>query len=141
MNSRHRVIAAGPWGKLFWFLLGVLLLIGVLTYLEPWTAQYEVKMAAKIACNTAAKGRVPMAGSQWEKDFVNAARRAGVKLTPRQYLFEVKRDPQNQLWRCRAQVAWKSVTSPAIIGDVLQEVPPLTLTHRLDFEHEVRDHY
>jgi hypothetical protein len=114
--------------------------VGIGTYLGPWTAEYDVKTAAKLACNTLiknAKYNLPDDG-KWRSDFERKARTAGVKLTKEQYAFSVERLGNIGFDRCNFKAAWRSTTPWLFVSDFFDGVPPLTLVHRLDTKHDVR---
>jgi hypothetical protein len=132
--------AEGPL-KTVVFLLVVFAAVVVLgTYSEPFAAEYEVKTAAKIACNTMVRdpNRQDPSRNIWEKPFLLKARTAGVTLTPEQYAFDLTMNRNENV--CKAAIAWRSSTEFILVG-FLFEMPPMKIVHRLDINHTVKAKY
>jgi hypothetical protein len=136
------VRANGPLKKLLAVLgLAVLSVVGM-TFWIPFSAGYEVKIAAKTVCNKIVfdlRNNSP-ANRVWEKEFVQKARLAGVRLTPEQYDFTGILGMRNGEHRCKAHIRWRSVTPWFFISDY-SDIPPLVQIHDLDFEHNVKANY
>jgi len=135
--------AEGPLKKLIFILVVFVVVVLVGTWLEPFAAEYEVKTAAKIACNdymAMMRSNTPNANRQWETRFVQSARRAGVALKNDQYDFQAGNIADRQEITCRFIVAWRSVTPIILVGDVLG-LPPMSLVHRLDYVHKVKRNF
>jgi len=132
------VAAEGPLKKLIVALVIFATVVVIGTYSEPFSAEYEVKTAAKIACNTMvqdAKWTAQPGRNTWETTFVNKARGAGVTLTPEQYAFEIELGRNENV--CKAAVAWRSSTELILVGFLL-DLPPMKIVHRLDINHTVK---
>ncbi|HEY1099603.1 MAG TPA: hypothetical protein VGF99_11780 [Myxococcota bacterium] len=134
------VIAEGPLKKLLFIIVAFALVILVGTWLEPFTAEYEVKTAGKIACNSILQNiryNEPHR-REWEATFVQKARVAGVMLTNEQYNFEPGTAYDDMT--CHFVVAWRSTTPLIFIGDLF-DLPPMKLLHRLDYVHKVKKNW
>jgi len=133
--------AEGPLKKLVFFLVALVVVIAVGTYLIPFSAEYEVKTAAKVACN---EYRMSARGGNaddrsWETKFVARARVAGVQLREDQYNFTLSNDFDDAT--CRIQIKWIDKTTAILIGDIVTELPPLTILHSIDYVHRVKKKY
>lgn len=134
------VAAEGPLKKLIFVLVAFAAVVVLGTYSEPFSAEYEIKTAAKVACNTMvqdAKWKEEVRNT-WEKPFVMKARTAGVTLTPEQYAFEITTGRNENV--CKAAIAWRSST-PFILVGFLFDLPPMKIVHRLDINHTVKSKY
>ena len=133
--------AEGPLKKLIFVVVAFVVVIAVGTYLIPFAAEYEVKTAAKVACND--YRLVSRAGNvndrSWEKKFLDRARVAGVQLRDDQYNFTLSTDLGDAT--CRIQIKWIDKTTAILIGDIVTEIPPLTLLHSIDYLHRVKKNY
>jgi hypothetical protein len=131
------VAAEGPLKKLIVALVIFVAVVVLGTYSEPFAAEYEIKTAVKIACNTMVQdAKWGQAGrNTWEAPFVNKARSAGVTLTPEQYAFEVELGRNENV--CKAAIAWRSSTEYILVG-FLFDMPPMKIVHRLDINHTVK---
>lgn len=123
--------------KLVAALIFLVLIILVGTWLTPWTAEYEVKTAAKTACNEVIKTKKGYGDPKWTERFVRQSSTAGVKLKEGQFAFSAEILPNINKGRCHFKVAWKSVTPWLGVSDFFDDVPPLTMIHRLDAVHEI----
>ncbi len=137
------VKAEGPLKKLLVALgvFAVLVLVG--TWLEPFSAEYEVKTAAKIACNdfmAIKRSNTPNAPGTWEAKFLQQSRKAGVLLNSDQYDFQAGDISNRQEIKCHFIIAWRSVTPLLLIGELFA-LPPMTLVHRLDYVHAVKRNF
>jgi hypothetical protein len=134
------VAAEGPLKTLIILLAVFALFIVLGTYSEPFSSEYEVKTAAKIACNTMVRdpNRQDPSRNIWEKPFVQKARAAGVTLTPEQYAFDLSMNRNENI--CKAAIAWRSSTPYILVGFVL-DLPPMNIVHRLDINHTVKARY
>lgn len=134
------VAAEGPLKTLIILLVLGVVALGFYTLSIPYSVEYEVKTAAKVACNTIIqnhKHNQPHTNN-WEQTFVKRAQVAGVTLKPAQYAFEVKKDGEN--WECAIQVAWRSVTMVPFLSDYFT-IEPLKIVHRIDYTHRVKRAY
>ena len=113
----------------------------VMTWLTPWTASYEVKTAAKTACNEVIKQKKGYGDDKWAEVFMRKATAAGVKLKPGQFAFSAELLPNLGINRCHYKIAWKSVTPWVILSDLFDDLPPLTLIYRIDDVHEVNQSF
>ena len=124
-------------------LVVTVVVVGVGTFLTPWSAEYEVKTFARIACNDLIKLRKYKLDDKgaWEQQFVRKCIGAGVKLKPNQYAFEVKDVSNEGLWRCRVKVAWRSSTPWLALSAVFPEAPPLEYVNRVDKTYDVMNSF
>ena len=137
-----RVHAEGPLKTLVLALGVFVVVIALGTYATPFAAEYEVKMAAKTACNELRFATRSNSGDKsWEKNFVSRARQAGVQLREDQYDFEIGVDLDSHDPTCRVIVKWRDSTEAFLIGGIVTELPKLTILHSLDFVHKVRAKY
>jgi hypothetical protein len=135
-----RVAAEGPLKTLIIILVAAAVALGLYTLWGPYAVEYEVKTAAKIACNAIIQNQKhnQPGSTTWEQTFVTRARVAGVVLKPGQYAFEVKKDGEN--WECAMQVAWRSTTMVPFLSDYFT-IKPLQIVHRIDYTHKVKRSY
>ena len=127
--------------KLIMVLIAFVFVIAAGTWLGPWTAEYEVKTAAKMSCNDRIKEKQGFGDLKSDETFIKKANVAGVRLKPGQFAFSVEEKRNLGLWSCHYKVAWKSSSAVFLIGDFLPDVPPLNLVHRLDAFHEIKSSY
>jgi hypothetical protein len=134
------VAAEGPLKTLIIVLVLGAVALGLYTLSGPYSAEYEVKTAAKVVCNTIIQNHKYNKPdlNNWEQTFVTRARVAGVTLKPGQYAFEVKKDGEN--WECAIQVAWRSTTMVPFLSDYFT-IEPLNIVHRIDYTHKVKRSY
>ena len=135
-----RVAAEGPLKTLVILLVAAAVALGLYTLWEPYSVEYEVKTAAKIACNTIIQNQKHnQAGSTiWEQTFLTRARSVGVILKPGQYAFDVKKDGEH--WACDMQVAWRSTTTVPLLSDFFT-IEPIQIVHRIDYLHKIKRAY
>lgn len=133
-------VANGPLKTIL--ILAVVLVVVVLggTYFPgPFSAEYEVKTAARIACNEMLRARQEPEAVQRAKDkFVLKAGAASVRLAPEQYLFEMSTVGEN--YECHFVAKWRSTTEIFLVG-YLFSIPPLQLVHHIDMVHKVLRKY
>ena len=127
--------------KIILILVVAALVIAAATYLGPWATEYEVKTAARIACNDLILEKRTGSTGKALEGFVRKSSTAGVKLKEGQYAFSLEESKGERLWRCHYKVAYKSSTPVFLIADFFTDVPPFTLVHRIDAVHEVRSTY
>ena len=108
------------------------------TYSEPFSVEYEVKTAARTACNELSAEKRFNRPTTWEKTFVQLARQAGVNLEPAQYKFDLQITTSTTI--CTAVVAWRSKTPIFLVSDAFDS-PPLNIVHRITVNHEVKRSY
>ncbi len=136
------VSANGPLKKLIGVLLMLVVVVVGMTLWTPFEAGYQVKIAAKTACNRLLMDtRNGMADKRsWEQPFLSTARKAGVVLKPEQYAFSVKVGNKNVPHTCQVLVRWRSST-PWFFIDDYGDIPHLNQIHELDFEHVIKSSY
>ncbi len=123
--------------KLIFVVLILVVVVGGGTCLQPWTTEYEVKTAAKIACNDYIRVVKGYGDPKWAEGFVRRASIAGVKLKEGQYAFDFKDNPGASTHRCNYKIAWRSTTPWFGLSDFFPDIPPLRQVHRLDSFHEL----
>jgi hypothetical protein len=129
----------GPLKTLLLLIAACVGIITAATFLTPFGTEYEIKTAAKVACNEYAQEvryKTPMG---WEAKFLRRASAAGVKLEPSQYKFEVEQD--NVAMICNAEIKYRTSTTAAFIGDIVTEIPPLVQIRHIKFRHSVAKKY
>lgn len=127
--------------KIFYFLLGLVAVILVASFLPPFTQGYEIKTAARLACNDFIKqARYKTTGDPAVK-FLDAARRAGVKLDPKQFSFAVEEKRQDNAWVCHFRVRYPTRVEWAFIGQVFQELPQPIWGRDIALDHSVSNTY
>lgn len=165
-----RASAQGNLKKLVWLVVVVVVGLVVLTWLTPFSQGYELKTACKLMCNDMirAKQEREMAergGSgppafddkNVREGFLNRARQAGVRFDggdwdadcgaylekdrPHCFSHKYSYDAQNKQHICKIHVRYRSDTAPALIGDVLQELPHLKMQHHIDVDQRVNATY
>jgi hypothetical protein len=137
-NEKKMLHAEGSLTKLLFLLAGVAAALAVMTFSTPYLAQYQVKQAAKLTCNSFTRGNVDINDRAWREDFVRKASVVGVMLkSDQQYHFAIEKQTNLNRWHCTFKVAWRSETPVFLLGDFLPEVPPLKLTHRIDDSHDL----
>jgi hypothetical protein len=131
------VAAEGPLKNIIIILIVAVVALAAITYSEPFGTEYEVKTAAKVACNQLVQDHIYKTPEKrsWEQPFLQRTRAAGVQLKKEQYSFVATLT--KQMNTCHAQIAWRSVTPVAFIGDILG-LPPLVIVHRINMKHEVK---
>ncbi len=155
--------------RLLWLVGGAVVALVVATWLTPFLQTYEIKTAAKLLCNDlirAAKekaaggptgsdvafgeeeartrflGRVRAAGIRFDAGDIDPDCKAYIdKDQPHCISYRYTFDKDNQQHVCRVHVRYRSDTQPALVGDVLQELPHLKLQHHLDVEPRINAAY
>lgn len=134
----HVVNAAGPLKNLAIFLVVFAVVCAAGSYLEPFSRSYEIKTAARIACNELSTEKRFKQDTKWQEHFVLAARRAGVDLKPGQYDFKMTLTGQSN--DCSVKIAWKESMPIFLLGDFL-DIKPYVFVQRLDQEFSVKARY
>lgn len=129
----------GPLKTLLLLLATCVGIIAVATFLTPFSTEYEIKTAAKVACNEYAQEVRYKYPTGWEDKFLRRASVAGVKLGPSQYNFEVEEDNVSMI--CNAEIKYRTSTTAAFIGDIVTEIPPLVQIRHIKFRHSVAKKY
>lgn len=139
-----RAIAESNLKKLFFALLFFAGVIGAASFYPQFAQGYEIKTACRLTCNDLINvtrfGQAPGAKPPTD-DFINKARRAGVKLTDRQYSFKLEERRQDAAWACKARVEYPVVVQWAFIGDIFTEIPPFKMKKVVAVEHKVSNNY
>ena len=129
----------GPLKTLLLSLTALALVILVGTFIGPLLTEYEVKTAARIACNDYRKElRAGEDKHEWEKTFVGAARRAAVQLQSNQYDFELGGD--SEVHTCRIRVKWFENVPVFLLSDAT-DIKPIKYLHSIDYTHSVKRKY
>jgi hypothetical protein len=121
-------------------LTAVVVVVG--TWITPWSAEYEVKTAARLACAQliiVSKYKDP--NNPWEESFIRKSMAAGIRLKKGQYLFDIKEVKNEGLWRCHFKAAWRSSTPWMLLSAVFPEVPPLEYVNRIDKNFDIKNSY
>ena len=141
MNRATRKAPQSAESNLSKLVVGTIILVVVVlggTYLTPWSAEYEVKTAARIACShliTVAKYNDTK--NPWEENFIRKSNAAGVRLKKGQYLFDMKEVKNEGVWRCHFKAAWRSSTPWMLVSAVFPEAPPLEYVNRIDKKFDI----
>ncbi len=129
----------GPLKTLLLLLTSLGLVIVVGTVVGPFATEYEVKTAARVACNeyrSAVRGNADT--RSWETSFVSAAQRAGVTLGPNQHRFELGDD--NEYATCKIRVKWFEEVPVFLLADAI-DLKPIKYLHDINYLHRVRKKY
>lgn len=129
------VAAEGPLKTTIIIVLVLAVVIAVGTYMDAFTRTYEVKTAARIACNELATEKRYQRPTKWEDTFVRAANAAGVQLKPGQYDFKMSLTVEQNI--CEVKVAWRETMPIFLISDAL-DIEPISFVQRLDQKHAVK---
>ena len=135
--------AEGIIKKLIVLILALGAVIALITFYEPFAQGYEIKNAAKIACNVLVRNwRSKIEGEENAHigPFLDRARQAGVNLKPSQYSFVPSHDLPKGEFVCKVRVTYSTTTDWFLVGPIF-EVPPLKKKYVLNIEHRVRDAY
>jgi hypothetical protein len=129
----------GPLKTLLLSLTALTLVVLVGSFVGPFTTEYEVKTAARVACNEYRQAvRSNSDTRDWEKTFINGARQAGVQLGPNQYSFELGNDYEYAT--CKIRVKWFEQVPLFLIADAT-DIKPIKYLHDINYEHRVRKKY
>lgn len=132
--------ANGPLKSLAIFaVVSTVVILGGTYFPGPFTAEYEVKTAAHVACNdyiNIVRFKRPD-DRGWQRNFTALAGKAGVRLSEEQFDFKVVEGVELE---CHFRAKWRSQTDIILIGDILG-IPPIKLIHDLDMVHKVRRKY
>jgi hypothetical protein len=139
MPGPDRTAAEGAFKTLIIAVLVLAALIGIRTWLDPFTQGYEMQSAAKTTCNEAIN-LFRFGGEPWEAKFVRRATQAGVHLEPEQYSFKVSPAPQTSEFICHARIRYPTKTEWWLVGPYFG-IPPLKWARVLEVEHRVRESY
>ncbi len=138
-------VAEGNLAKVIYAVVIFVVVVAVGTFMKPWLDEYEVKTAARIACNEIIKGtryKLPEQVKNAENTFERKALMAGVHLkTGQSYVFEVSDISNEDLWRCHFKAAWKSSTPLLIVSALYPEAPPIQRVHRLDNTYDTKNSF
>jgi len=164
-----RAEAHGTLKKFVWIVVAVVVALVVLTWLTPFLQGYEVKTACKLLCTDMIRvkaeremaernGSTPAFGDpQAREAFIRRTRQATVRFDmgdydadcgayldkdqPHCFSHSYSYDPQNKQHICKIDVRYRSDTAPALVGDVLQELPHLEMQHHIDITQRVNATY
>ncbi|MDP2344796.1 MAG: hypothetical protein Q8O67_27865 [Deltaproteobacteria bacterium] len=135
-------VAEGNLAKLIIALIIAAVVVVGGTVVTPWSAEYEVKTAAKIACSALIiVKKFKDKDNTWEQTFIKKAQGAGVQLKKGQYLFDMQEVKNEGLWRCRFKAAWRSTTPWLALSGVFPEMPPLVYVNRIDKTFDIMNSY
>lgn len=155
--------------KVLWVLAAAIVVLVVMTWLEPFTQSYQIKTACRLMCTDMirAKAEAVMAQRAGESpkfddknvrdQFINRARQAGVtfdagdldvdcpdylkKDKPHCFRFKYSYDAQAETHVCTIDVRYGTDTEPALIGHVLQELPHLKMQQHVAVVQRVNKNY
>ena len=140
--------------KLVYLVVGVVIVIVAMTWLEPFFQEYELKTGIRLTCNELF--RTSFDTKHAHEFFVGKATRAGVKLKEEDYdedcprridkgakcwSIEAEHDKTARLMKCRAYAQYPTETEWALVGQVLQEIPKLKQQHKVTFKIEMQDRW
>lgn len=144
MPARFATISAeGLLGKLVWLVLAAALGIAGMTFYPQFAQGYEIKGAAKVACNELMRNwRQQRAGEEEAhlEPFLRRAKRAGVKLEPSQYSFTPSHDKQSDQLICKVRITYDLSIEWYQVGHLLQ-IAPFAYSRVIAFEHSVAAKY
>ena len=135
--------AEGTIKKLIALAVAFAAVIGLMTWYEPFAQGYELKNAAKIACNELMKNwKYKIAGQEnfHIEPFLRRTTQAGVTLKPNQYKFTPSHDRNKGELVCTVRITYPTTTDWFLVGPIF-EIPPLKQKHVLNIDHRVRDTY
>jgi hypothetical protein len=129
----------GPLKVLLLSLTALALIIVVGTFVGPFATEYEVKTAARMACNEYRNAvRANSDTRSWETSFVAAARRAGVTLAHNQYKLVLGNDYDYAT--CDIRVKWFEQVPVFLLADAT-DIKPIKYLHDINYTHRVRKKY
>ena len=160
-----RTVGESNLSKALWFLGAVVVALLVMTWVEPFLQRYEIKTASKVLCadmikmhneEALAKKRgttTKFDNKQVMNNFITKARHAGVKFDagefdadcgdyldkdePHCFSYVYEYDPQTTQHVCTIHVRYGSDNAPAVVGQVLQELPHLKIQHNISMVQRV----
>lgn len=160
-----RTVAEGNLKKALWFVAAGLIALVVLTWLEPFLQSYEVKTACKLMCSNMIRAQAEMRMSKESGNpagfdnrhvrdqFIGRARQAMVKFDagdldpdcgayldkdrPHCFSHEYSFDQQNGQHVCKIHVRYRTDTAPALVGDILTELPHLKMQQHINMVQRV----
>jgi hypothetical protein len=164
-----RTVGEGNLKKVLWALAAVVIALVVMTWLEPFTQSYQIKTACRLMCTDMinSKGEVALAqrlgqpprfdDKNVRDQFINRARQAGVKFDagdvdadcpdylnkdkPHCFSFKYTYDEQGEAHVCTIDVRYGTDTEPALIGNVLRELPHLKTQQHVEVVQRVNKNY
>lgn len=164
-----RTIGEGNLSKVLWFLGAAVVVLIVMTWVEPFLQRYEVKTAGKVLCADMIKhqqeeamakkrgGSAAFTDKQVMTKFLSKTRQAGVKFDPSDFdvdcgdyldkdepscfSYSYAFDAQGGQHVCTIHVRYKTDTPPAVIGQVLQELPHLKMQHHINMVQKVNKNF
>ena len=134
-------VAESALSKIIYALLILAVVVGVGSFFEPWTTEYEIKTVSRIACNELIKTKKFKYELPWEATFVRKTTAAGVTFRKGQYLFNAEPIQNLRLWRCHFKAAWRSSAPWVLLSALYPAMPPLEYIHRIDTEYDFNDSY
>jgi hypothetical protein len=131
----HVVNAAAPIKNIAIFLVVFLVVVAVGSYLDALTRSYEIKTAARTACNQLAAQTRYKREVKWQEEFVRSVRKTGIDLKPGQYDFKMQLTTDQNI--CSLEVAWKETMPIFLLGDAFG-LEPIVFVQRIDQTHAVK---
>ncbi|OGQ13244.1 MAG: hypothetical protein A2138_14960 [Deltaproteobacteria bacterium RBG_16_71_12] len=164
-----RTVAEGNLKKALWFVAAVVIALLVLTWLKPFLQAYEIKTAGRLMCTDMIRvqgearmaeqlGKPPAFDNKNVRDiFIGRARQAAIQFEagdldpdcgsfsdkdqPHCFSHQYSFDAQAGQHVCTIHVRYRTDTAPAIVGDVLQELPHLKLQQHIKMVQRVNKSY
>jgi hypothetical protein len=164
-----RTVGASNLSKALWFLGAAVVALLVLTWTTPLLQRYEVKTAAKVLCSDMIKfqkeeafakrrgGSSKFTDKVVMQNFISRAKQAEARFDagdfdvdcgdylnkdePHCFSYLYEFDKQEAQHVCTIHVRYLSDTQPAVIGQVLQEIPHLKIQHHIKMVEKVNNSF